>query len=117
MNTHGSCGRNVSTDLHMEHLNRVCKDAVAHLGANKTGAIVRIGKVVDVVSNTLSNFDKVTGVSYVSGEHTRRSDTGDLKNYSKARYLTASQTESTVPLNRYVQMCSDLSTKKNLTLG
>ena len=79
MNTHGSCGRNVSTDLHMEHLNRVCKDAVAHLGANKTGAIVRIGKVVDVISNTLSNFDKVTGVSYVSGEHTRRSDTGDLK--------------------------------------
>ena len=80
VNTHGSCGRNVSADLHMEHLNRVCKDAVAHLGANKTpGAIVRIGKVVGVISNTLSNFDKVTGVSCVSGEHTTRSDAGDLK--------------------------------------
>ena len=80
VNTHGSCGRNVSGDLHMEHLNRVCKDAVAHLGANKTpGAIVRIGKVVGVISNTLSNFDKVTGVTYLSGEHTRRSDSGDLK--------------------------------------
>jgi L1 cell adhesion molecule like protein len=33
VNTHGSSGRNVSADLHMEHLNRVCKDAVAHLGA------------------------------------------------------------------------------------
>ena len=79
VNTHGSCSRNVSADLHMEHLNRVCKDVVAHLGANKTpGAIVRIGKVVGIISNTLSNFDQVTGVSYVSGEHTR-SDTGDLK--------------------------------------
>ena len=31
----------VETSLNMEHLNRVCKDAVAHLGA-----IVRIGKTV-----------------------------------------------------------------------
>ena len=77
MNTHGCSGRNISADLHMEHLNRVCKDAVAHLGANKTpGAIVRIGKVVGTISNTLN---KVTGVSSVSGEHTRRSDSGDLK--------------------------------------
>ena len=71
VNTHGCSGRNISADLHMEHLNRVCKDAVAHLGANKTpGAIVRIGKVVGTISNTLNNFDKVTGVSSVSGEHT-----------------------------------------------
>ena len=80
VNTHGSCGRNISADLHMEHLNRVCKDAVAHLGANKTpGAIVRIGKVVGTISDTLNNFDKVTGISHVSGEHTRKSDAGDLK--------------------------------------
>ena len=68
MNTHGSCGRNI----HMGHLNRVCKDAAAHLGANKTpGAIVRIGKVVGTISDTLNNFDKVTSISHVSGEHTR----------------------------------------------
>ena len=51
VNMHGSCGRNISVDLHMEHLNRICNDAVAHLGANKTlGAIVRIGKVVGTIT-------------------------------------------------------------------
>lgn len=52
MNTHGHCGKNISADLHMEHLNRVCKDAVTYLGANKTpNAIVRIGKAVGTISN------------------------------------------------------------------
>lgn len=61
VNTHGSCGRNISADLHMENLNGVCKDAVANLGANKTlGAIVRIGKVVGAILSTLNNFNKVT---------------------------------------------------------
>ena len=36
VNAHGLPGRNISLDLHMEHLNRVCKLAVANLGANKT---------------------------------------------------------------------------------
>ena len=35
--------------------------------------------MVGTISNTLNNFDKVTGVSSVSGEHTRRSDSGDLR--------------------------------------
>ena len=52
VNTHGHCGKNISADLHMEHLNRVCKDAVTYLGANKTpNAIVRIGKAVGTISN------------------------------------------------------------------
>ena len=45
MNVHGLPGRNISSDLHQEHLNRVCKDAVRGLGTNQTEkSIGRVGK-------------------------------------------------------------------------
>ena len=79
INTQGKRGANISADLHIEHLNRICKDAVSHLGANKTPkAVIRIGKVVGIVSSTLDHYDKVTGVDQGSGKHTRRSDRDDL---------------------------------------
>ena len=79
INTKGKRGTNISADLHVEHLNRICKDAVNHLGANKTPkAVTRIGKVVGVVSNTLDHYDEVTGVNHGFDEHTRRSDKEDL---------------------------------------
>ena len=36
VNVHGLPGRNIPADLFMEHLNRVCKEAMKKLGANKT---------------------------------------------------------------------------------
>jgi hypothetical protein len=36
INTTGRRGKHTAMDLHMEHLNRVCKDALCGLGANKT---------------------------------------------------------------------------------
>ena len=33
VNVHGLPGMNIPVDLHQEHLNRVCKDAVFGLGA------------------------------------------------------------------------------------
>ena len=45
VNIHGRPGRNVSMDLHMEHLNRECKASIAGLGANITEqAVKRVGK-------------------------------------------------------------------------
>lgn len=42
-NVHEKVGHNVSCDLHMEYLNRVCKMAVHSLGANLTSkAVVRV---------------------------------------------------------------------------
>lgn len=35
VNTHGLPGKNIACDMHMEHLNRVLKGAIAGLGANK----------------------------------------------------------------------------------
>lgn len=62
----------------MEHLNRLLKGTVSHLGANKTPqAIARAGKALGVLRNILEEFDKVTG-GHVTSNHTTRSEAEDL---------------------------------------
>lgn len=51
VNTQGRVGCNIPADEHLEHLNRVCKDSVSHLKANKSEtSIQRVGKCVGIVS-------------------------------------------------------------------
>ncbi len=51
VNFYGLPGKNVSCNLHMEHLNRLVKTAVLGLGANKTEkAISRASKAIGVIS-------------------------------------------------------------------
>ena len=58
VNVHGLPGRNIPTDLHMEHLNRVCKEAIAGLGVNKTKkAIIRVGNSLGMICPVLAQFD------------------------------------------------------------
>ena len=58
INTHGLPGRNIAADLHMEHLNRACKEAIKGLGANKTEkSITRIGKAIGPLVDIQANFD------------------------------------------------------------
>ena len=71
VNTAGRPGKNIAMDLHMEHLNRVCKDALRGLGANKTPkAIQRMGTCVGVLKSVTDNFDEQTEVSENKGYHT-----------------------------------------------
>ncbi|KAL5475266.1 hypothetical protein EMCRGX_G027343 [Ephydatia muelleri] len=78
VNSNGGQGNNISADLHMEHLNRLLKDAISLLGANKTPqAILRTSKALGVVKDILCQFDGTTGVCF-TGKHTRRSDDEDL---------------------------------------
>ena len=78
VNSNGGQGNNISADLHMEHLNRLLKDAISLLGANKTPqAILRASKALGVVKDILCQFDETTGVCF-TGKHTRRSDDEDL---------------------------------------
>lgn len=78
INVHGKTGSNISADLHMEHLNRLCKDAISHLGANKTpSAISKAGKALGPLSEIITNFDAITG-TVVTKAHTRRSEEEDL---------------------------------------
>ena len=59
-------------------LNRIVKDAVGHLGANKTPqAIMRASKALGALKEILVHFDKSNKV-WSFGNHTRRSDTEDL---------------------------------------
>ncbi|KAL5497630.1 hypothetical protein EMCRGX_G014138 [Ephydatia muelleri] len=56
-------GGNISADLHMEHLNRILKETVNHLGANKTpSAIVRAAKALGPLKEIVAEFDKITGI-------------------------------------------------------
>ena len=54
----------------MEHLNRMCKLAVANLGASKTpNALERVGKSLGVIAKLLLNYDEELHVSSSHGGH------------------------------------------------
>ena len=62
VNTHGVPGRNIALDLHMEHLNHVCKSAVGNLGANETAeGMKRFDKCVGVLAKVQNNYDTRMG--------------------------------------------------------
>lgn len=66
-------------DLHMEHLNKLCKTAIEGLGANKSEkAIVRVGKTVGVAYDLLNNFDLDNNVPPISDRHNTKSIDKDL---------------------------------------
>ena len=67
INMHGIRGRNIPCDLHLEHLNRVCKNAISDLGVNKTEtAIARFGKAL---SPALQQYDLENHVRGTCGTH------------------------------------------------
>ena len=54
VNYEGKKGKIISTDLHMEHLNRTSKEAIRHLGANLTPqAIVQCGKAIGKLTKVI----------------------------------------------------------------
>ena len=79
VNVHGCRGKNISCDLHMEHMNRECKDPMHGLGANLNNASVeRIGKCIGKTVELLNVFDHEIGLKQKSGFHTARSSKGDI---------------------------------------
>ena len=70
INTHGLPGKNISCDLFMEHLNRLLKDAIRALGANKTPkAISRLGKCIAPLADILDMFDTLHNISSQTADH------------------------------------------------
>ena len=70
INVHGVRGRNIPCDLHLEHLNRVCKNAISDLGVNKTEkAIKRVGNVLGTLYPALQQFDSDNHIRDTSGTH------------------------------------------------
>lgn len=70
VSTHNAPGRNIEEDLHQEHLNRVVKDCIAGLGANKTeAAVTKVGKALGTLAPVLETFDADNHVKLPSGAH------------------------------------------------
>ena len=70
VNVHGRRGKNVPADLHLEHLNRMVKDAIRGLGSNQTEhAITRVGKALGTIFPVLNQFDQDNKVPDISGAH------------------------------------------------
>ena len=79
INTHGLPGRNISCDLYMEHLNRLLKDAIRALGANKTPkAIGRVGRCTAPLDEILERFDTIHNYSSQSDHHKKPSANKDI---------------------------------------
>ena len=80
VNMHGLPGRNVSCDLHMEHLNRECKNCLSGLSSNiADSSVTRIGKCIGKTEKVLKNFDRSNNVPQESGSHTTKSSKEDMK--------------------------------------
>ena len=74
----GGKGKNIECDTAQEICNRVCKNIVLGMGANKTSAaIVRASKSAAGVEQILTQFDSETGVCKKSSAHTSRSSHAD----------------------------------------
>ena len=70
INVHGRKGKNVSADLHMEHMNRVVKDCIKGLGSNQTErAIVRVSKALGTIIPVLDQYDEQNNIPSISGRH------------------------------------------------
>ena len=62
----------MSMDLHMEHINKECKQAMGSLGSNiGEKAVGRIGRSIGEVMKVTQNFDSVNKVREESGHHPR----------------------------------------------
>ena len=55
VNTQDLPGKNIHVDLHMEHLNKIAKEAINYLGTNKSEkAIQSVGKTIGTLSPVLT---------------------------------------------------------------
>ena len=84
VNVHGRPSKNISSDLHMEHLNRLCKSAISGMGSNVTEVSVqRVGRAIKCLGDGMVNFDKQHLIHEESGKHTVKSDMNDFEKVLK----------------------------------
>lgn len=70
INVHGIPGHNIPKDLHMEHLNRLVKESIRSLQANKAKkSNDRVGRALGSLSPVITNFDRANEVAHHPGMH------------------------------------------------
>ena len=81
---HGTPGCNIPQDLHMEHLNRIVKEAVKGLGSNKTADTICRG----TISPVLDNFDTVNNRAHHRSSHSVVTADSHSERSFKVQYLS-----------------------------
>ena len=80
VNIHGSHGKNVPCDLHMEHLNKEAKQRLAGLGSNITNeSVSRVGRSIKITIEITKQFAKENQIKEPSCRKSRRSCNKDIK--------------------------------------
>lgn len=80
INVHGQLGKNIAGDLHMEHLNRISKDAIRLQGANKTKKVIeKTGQAISTLSPVLENFDTHNDVPITSSRQRKPDSQKDIQ--------------------------------------
>ena len=78
--THGKPGKNISCDIHLEHLNREAKNQIDGLGSNITDdSVKRVGNALVQVLPVLQQCDRVNGIKLQSGGHSKRACDKDME--------------------------------------
>ena len=73
-------GKNIPCDLHNEHMNKLLKGIVANMGPNLTEVTLqRAARSVSTIHTVCENFEKQSGVPFVSSTHSTRSGVHEQK--------------------------------------
>lgn len=84
VNTHGVIGKNIACDLHNEHLNRLCKDVIHGLRANKkVECITKASQALGNLDAVLTNFDEHWECAKASGRHSKSTQQKDRESIVK----------------------------------
>ena len=79
VNTKGQQGKNIPADLHNEHLNRACKNAIGGLGSNTSvQRIELVSKSIGTIAPVIDNYDNENTVTPSSGRHAKASSYKDV---------------------------------------
>ena len=76
----GGKGKNISLDLHLEHMNNFLKSFLKGLGTNLTEQSAdRISRSIGILKQLLDATDTETGVAKQSGKHSTPDQTRDIR--------------------------------------
>ena len=80
VNTHGGLGHNLPCDFHNEHVNKLIKEHIKHMGSNfSQKAITNVARSVSFMEVITNRFDQQCGIHPESSAHSTRSDVNDVK--------------------------------------
>ena len=79
INTSGHPGRNISCDLHIEHLNRELKNCINPGSVKKENAVVQVGKAIGTIAPVLQQYDKENHIKSHYTRHKSSDFTKDLQ--------------------------------------